>query len=390
MNSTSHQSESQFREEVREWVEANRPVEPRPVNSFDDERQYDLEWQKIQFEGGWAGLSWPKEYGGQDLSLLQQLAWYEEAAKARCPSPAATICYLGLNHAGPTVMKLGSEEHKSFHLPKILKGETAWCQGFSEPNSGSDLASLRTKGTVDGDVLVINGQKTWTSHAHLCDYQELLVRTDPDSERHSGLTWIVGNMRLPGMDIRPIKSLEGVYHNCEVFYDDVRIPLSSIVGGLNNGWRVARTTLGFERATANIGIQTEFVQFVEDVIDYARDNIGPDGRRPIIDHGDIAIRLAEARAETQAMRAMVQLTLERAEGGQVPGSESSIMRLFHTELVQRVCRLAIDILGVKGLKRSAKSDWTHQYLFTFCETIAGGTSEIQRNVIGDRVLGLPR
>ena len=201
-------------------------------------REFDLEWQRRQWAGGWAGVSWPVEYQGRGLPLLHQLIWLEECA--RIGAPDIDSRFVAVNHAGPTLIANGSEEQKAFHLPKILRGEVLWCQGFSEPQAGSDLASLRATGVVDGDDLVVSGQKLWTSFADLADYQELLVRTGPPEGRHRGLTWVICDMHAPGVEVRPITALDGTIHNCEVFYDNVRIPLSSVVGEIDDGWSVAK------------------------------------------------------------------------------------------------------------------------------------------------------
>jgi alkylation response protein AidB-like acyl-CoA dehydrogenase len=381
--------ERRFREEVREWLLANKPGEPRPEHDFAAQTAYDRAWQRTQFDAGWAGISWPKDYGGRGLSPAQQLIWCEEYASAHCPRVHDSL-WLGLNHAGPTLIARGSEAQKSFHLPRILRGEAAWCQGFSEPNAGSDLASLRTRGVVNGDHLIVNGQKTWTTFAHLADYQELLVRTGPEDSRHRGLTWVICDMHSPGIDVRPIKALDGHYHNCEVFYDDVRIPLSNVVGEIDGGWSVTLTTFGFERGPAGFGSFCEEAVALEDLIDYARSHPAAFEDRPAIDSEAIAMRLAMARAHVQSIRALMYQMVSSAERGSAPGTEGSFMHLAHTELQQTIMRLAIDIFGPQGLSRSELGDWVFGYFKSFADTIAGGTAEIQRSIIGERLLGLPR
>ncbi len=377
----------QFREEVREWLQANRPRELRPHNSA-AQIVYDRAWQKAQFDGGWAGVSWPAQYGGRGLSPSQQLIWCEEYASAHCPMVHDSF-WLALNHAGPTVFVRGNEDQKSFHLPRILKGEAAWCQGFSEPNAGSDLASLRTRGVVDGDHLVVNGQKIWTTMAHLADYQELLVRTGPELSRHKGLTWIICDMHLPGVDVRPITALDGEPHTSEVFYEDVRIPLSNVVDQIDNGWSVAMTTLGFERGPASFGAFCEVAVALEELIDHVR-GLEPNAPAALRGGGALAGRIAMARAEVLAVRALVYRMVSSAERGAEPGPEGSLMRLASSELEQTVMRLAMDVLGPAGLSRTSAGSWSIGYFEAFAETIAGGTAEIQRNIIGERLLGLPR
>jgi alkylation response protein AidB-like acyl-CoA dehydrogenase len=381
--------QNRFREEVREWLHAHKPREARPNGSFADQMAYDRAWQRTQHEGGWAGISWPKEFGGRGLSLSEQLIWSEEYARAHCPS-VHDSCWLGLNHAGPTLIARGSEEQKAFHLPRILTGEATWCQGFSEPGAGSDLASLRTRGIVDGDKLVINGQKIWTTLAHLADYQELLVRTGPEDSRHRGLTWVICDMHALGVTVRPITALDGQFHTCEVFYDNVHIPLAQVVGEIDGGWSVAMTTFKFERGSAGFAAFFEIATLLEDIVDYARSDPTMRGSCPAIEGGALAHRLAMARAQVQAVRALMFRMVSAGERGLESDSEGSLMRLAASELEQTIMRLAVDVLGADALSRNVRRDWIIGYFEAFAETIAGGTSEIQRNIIGERLLGLPR
>ena len=241
-----------FREEVREWLHANKPRERRPMDTLRSRWPTTAPGNARSSTADGPASAWPKEYGGRGLSPRSSSFGAKNMPRHTVP-PCIDSCWLALNHAGPTLIVRGTEAQKAFHLPRILKGEATWCQGFSEPNAGSDLAGLRTRGVVDGDHLVVNGQKIWTTFAHLADYQELLVRTGPADSRHRGLTWVICDMRLPGIEVRPIKALDGVYHNCEVFYDNVRIPLSNVVGEVDDGWSVAMTTFGFERGSAAFG-----------------------------------------------------------------------------------------------------------------------------------------
>jgi alkylation response protein AidB-like acyl-CoA dehydrogenase len=387
MEYTFSPEEQRFRDEAREWLNANVPKERRPEDPV-ARRAFDLAWQKRQFEAGWAGISWPRAYGGRELSLMQQLIWHEEYARAG--GPYAGTCFVGLNHAGPTLIQRGSEEQKAFHLPKILAGEVVWCQGFSEPSAGSDLASLRTKARIEGDELVVSGQKIWTSFAESADFQELLVRTDPDASKHKGISWVICDMKSPGITIRPIRTMSGRWDFCEVFYDDVRIPLVNVVGGLNNGWSVAQSTLSFERGTAFIAQQMELAEMVDRLGDLAAGRPGFDGR-PAIEDDEIRRRIGEVRAETIALRAMAYGTVSRAMRKGTPGPEGSMMRLFFGELLQKSLRIAMDILGPEGLAYDAPGDrWVREYLHAFKDTISAGAAQIQRNIIGERVLGLPR
>jgi len=325
---------------------------------------------------------------------MEQLVWFEEYARAGVHD--VTTGFVGLNHAGPTLIACGTPEQKAAHLPKVLRGAEVWCQGFSEPNAGSDLASLQTRAVIDGDHLVVNGQKIWTSFGHVAEFQELLVRTDPDAPRpHAGITWVICPMDAPGLDIRPIKTLAGNSDFCEVFYDNVRIPLANVVGKLNDGWRVAMATLSFERGTAFMSEQVRLARRLDDLVEVARRVPASDGRPRAVDDDEIARRLALAGAEVEAMRAMTYRSLSLAARTGMPGAEASLIRLFFSELSQRIDVLAMDILGAETLggfdaAGASGGQWSERYLTGLSQTIGGGTKEIQRNIIGERVLGLPR
>lgn len=377
-----------FREEVREWLHANKPKVRRPEDPA-ELLEFDRAWQRAQYDGGWAGISWPREYGGRGLSPSQQLIWCEEYAAAHCPH-VHDAGWLGLNHAGPTLIIRGTERQKSTHLPRILKGEAMWCQGFSEPNSGSDLASLMTRGVIDGDHLVVNGQKIWTTLAHLADYQELLIRTGPPDSRHRGLTWVICDMHAPGVEVRPIQALDGTYHNCEVFYDNVRIPLDNVVGEIDDGWSVAMTTFGFERGPAVFGSFCELEVALDELIATAGSNPGRGIGRPALDDDSVAEQLGMMRAELQALRSLMLMMVSADERGIDLGTEGSLLNLPYGELEQEVARYAVEVLGPSGLSRTSPDSWAARYLRSFASTIAGGTSEIHRNIIGERLLGLPR
>ncbi len=391
MDLTFTDAELDFRDEVRTWLGEHRPTETRPIHDRNAMREFDLAWQRQQHEGGWAGISWPAEYGGRGASLIQALIWFEEYG--RLGLPGIDACFVGLSHAGPTLIANASEAHKSFHLPKILSGDVVWCQGFSEPEAGSDLASLQTRAEIDGDQLVVTGQKIWTSFADVADWQELLVRTDRDAPKHKGITWVICDMKSPGIEIREIETMDEEAEFCEVFYDEVRIPLTNVVGRLNDGWRTAMSTLSFERGTAFTVNQVRLAKVVEDLIELAKSKTGPDGRRPAIQDDEIARRLSQARAEVAAMRAMTYAGISRSARFGSPGPEGSITKLYYSDLAQRIYKLGYDIVGADGLHflhRWVPGAWSGSYLYQHSASIGGGTSEIQRNIIGDRVLGLPR
>ncbi|MGE0305413.1 MAG: acyl-CoA dehydrogenase family protein, partial [Acidimicrobiia bacterium] len=299
--------EVEFRDEVRTWIHENGPKEPRP-RAGRAMRDFDTEWQRKQFDGGWAGINWPTEYGGRGLSLLQQVIWYEEYATLGLPG--IDTCFVGNSHAGPTLITRATEEQKAKYLPPILRGEVVWSQGFSEPGSGSDLASLSTKAVVDGDELVVTGQKVWTSFAQHSDLQELLVRTNSDGAKHKGITWVINDMRSPGVEIRPIKTIETGEEFCEVFYDEVRIPLTNVVGQINEGWSVAMSTLSFERGTAFTASQTKLYQTIEWLIELASSRRGSNGK-PLINDDEVSRTLATFRAEVAALRAMTYTGVSR-------------------------------------------------------------------------------
>jgi alkylation response protein AidB-like acyl-CoA dehydrogenase len=381
MRIESTPEERSFREEVRGWLRSNVPRMRRPPSGI-ELRQFDLSWQRRQYDGGWAGIAWPKVYGGRGLSLNEQLIWYEECARA--DAPVGGSLFVALAHAGPTLIARGNESQKAFHLPRILKGEAVWCQGFSEPNAGSDLASLKTHARIDGDSLIVNGSKIWTSYAYISDYQELLLRTDSTVPKHKGLTWVICDMHSPGITIQRISTMSGTGNLCQVFYDDVEIPLSNVVGDVGGGWTVSMTTLGFERGTAFINQQIALASTVDKLLVLAKAS-------GALEDGEIAARLGTLRAEVAALRAMTYLSVSRGRIQDVPGPEGNIIALYYAELSKKVYALAMDLVGPEGSVGSGtERDWHTEYLDAFKNTIAGGTSQIRLNVIGERLLSLPR
>lgn len=381
-----------FRAEARAWLRANMPAEPLPPITADGSEQADYlkRWQRVLFEGGWAGINWPKDYGGRGLSWFEEVIWYEEYA--RIGAPNLDGLFVGLQHAGPILILHGTDEQKAFHLPPILKGEHIWCQGFSEPGAGSDLSALRCRGDIEGDHIVINGSKIWTSFAQRADYQELIVRTEPGSIRHKGLSWLICDMRTPGITVRPIRSLDGQYHNTEVFYDNVRVPIANVVGGLGNGWAMTIATLAFERGTGSIEPQMRLATTVAKLLDYARGTPGLDGR-PLIEDGAVAQRLGDLKARAAGLRAMTYLGAQRTMKQAVPGAESTYVALTLMELKQEVYRAWMDLFGPYGLDHEAANPGIgviDDYLFSYAGTIGGGTSEVRRNIIAERILGLPK
>jgi alkylation response protein AidB-like acyl-CoA dehydrogenase len=379
-----------FRERARAWLSANVPAQRRPP-SGGAAAQFDRDWQRKLFDHGWAGVAWPKAYGGLGLTGLQQVIWYEELARARAPHHINTT-YVALMHAGPTLIARGAEAQRAEHLPKILKGESLWCQGFSEPGAGSDLAALSTRGEVDGDEIVVNGAKMWTTDAQHADFQELLIRTDPASERHKGLTWVICDMRSPGIEIRPIRTMLNDEHVNMVFYDNVRVPLSNVVGEVGGGWSTALSTLAFERGLGFIGDQLELYEKVEKAIELAG-RIRMDDGRLAIEDSEIARKLASLKAETMAIRAMTLADISEADATGVPGPKGSLMKLMVTGAHKSLMQLMSELLGWDFLEFDgdrSSNPWTYDYLWSWVFTISGGTSEIQREITADRLLGLPR
>jgi alkylation response protein AidB-like acyl-CoA dehydrogenase len=374
-------AERHFREECRDWLRDNVPEEQRPLDAA-DAIGFDKVWQRKLFDAGWDGINWPRDYGGRGLSLIEQVIWLEEYAKADAPWIGAN--FVGVNHGGPTLIMNASEAQKAYHLPRILSGEAIWCQGFSEPGAGSDLAGIRTTGRVEGDELVINGSKIWTSFAHVADWQELVLRTEPGSRRHAGLSWVICDMHAPGITIRPIRKMSGQTEFAQVFYDDVRVPMANVVGGLGNGWKVAMSTLSFERGTGFIADQVKLGLEVEHLLGQARASGAASGER-------IADRLAQLRAEVAALRAMTYRNISEVMRNGQPGPEASVIRLFTAELGQRVDRLGVALMGAEILDfRYGDDNRVQDYLRGFAGTIAGGSSQIQRDIIGERMLGLPK
>ena len=390
MDLTYSDEDRAFRARARAWLRDNVPAERRPV-SGPAAAVFDRAWQRKLFEHGWAGVAWPKDYGGLGLSSLQQIIWFEELARAKAPHHNNTS-YVALMHAGPTLIARGTEAQKAYYLPRILSGEDLWCQGFSEPNAGSDLASLKTRGVIDGDHIVVTGSKTWTTDAQYADVQELLIRTDPASERHKGLTWLICDMRTPGIDIRPIRTMLQDDHVNTVFYDEVRIPLANVMGEVGRGWSTALTTLSFERGLGFIGDQLDLYEKVGRVIELAQRVKLEDGRLAIEDDA-IAQRLASLKADTMAIRAMTLAHITESDRSGEPGPKGSLMKLLVTATHKALSEVVADILGWDFLEFDgdrAAYPWTFDYLWSWVFTIAGGTSEIQREITADRLLELPR
>ena len=369
------ESDEAFRAELRSWLERALPELPsRP--SWDDwagRRRFDTDWQRRLFDAGYAGINWPREYGGRDASPSEQLVFLEETTRAR--APYVGVNFVGSLHAGPTIMTEGNDEQKNRYLPEILRGDEVWCQGFSEPGAGSDLAALRTSAVRDGDDYVVNGQKIWCSFAHIADYGELLVRTDPDAPKHRGISWLILPMDAPGIDVRPIDTVLGSSEFCEVFLDDVRVPVANRVGAENDGWRITQVTFAFERGTAFVSELVEARRMAEDLAGLARD--------PAHRH-----ELGHVVAELDGVWALTKRNVTRAARDGSPGDGALMVKLAYSESRQKLGDLSVRVLDRSAL--DIDNEFVVERLRTLALTIAAGTSQIQRNIISERLLGLPR
>ena len=386
-------AEEAFRREVSAWLDANVPADFDPDRfefgmSADERFAWQLDWHRRLHAGGWVGLHWPREYGGRGATLMEQVVFADELARRRLP-PGANM--LGILLVGPTLMQWGSEAQKRRFLPSILSAEEIWCQGYSEPNAGSDLASLETRAVPDGDAFVVNGQKVWTSGAHRAHWMILLARTDPRAPKHRGISYLLVEMRSPGITVRPLVQMTGSAGFNEVFFEDVRVPRANLVGELNHGWDVAMTTLMFERA--GLGSDLRFEGVLEALIAAARSVSR--GGRPAIEDAAVRDQIARFAIEAAALRYGGYRQLTKRLRGQPPGPEGSMAKLVASELNLRIAEWTVALLGAPGqLETHAPGEppghWLARALMARAHTIAGGTSEIQRNILAERVLGLPR
>ncbi len=386
-------AEEQFRDEVRVWMEANVPDDLRGGRDEDLEPaerwQRGLDWHQKLHEGGWVGLWWPEEYGGRGASLLEQAIFNEEMSRL---GVSQGVNLSGISLLGPTLMHWGTEAQKQRFLPKILPAEHIWCQGYSEPGSGSDLASIQTRAVEDGDQFVVNGQKVWTSWAQYSDWCFVLVRTDPDAPKHKGISYILVDMHSPGVTVRPLVQINGDAEFNEVFFEDVRVPKENLVGDLNQGWMVAITTLMFERVSSSSFYR--FEKLLPQLHEVAR-RIELNGR-PAIEDEAVRQQLAQFSIEAEAIKYNELRRLTRQLHGQPPGPEGSFSKIQASELNMRVVDFAMELLGpyavlAKGSPFAVdQARWSYRMLSARGGTIAAGTNEILRGVIGERVLGLPK
>ena len=371
--------EAEFRAELRAWLEANLPEERRGWRGgeqrFGDD--FGREWSRKLYDAGYAGLTWPKEYGGEGAPYSYQAIFYEEMARAQAPGHVGVI---GLGMAGPTIIAHGTDAQKEAHLSKILSAEEIWCQGFSEPDAGSDLAAARTRAERKGDVYVVNGQKVWSSFAHIADFCILVTLSDPASERHAGLTYMIVDIKAPGVEVRPLRQITGEAEFNEIFFNDVEVPVSNRLGEEGEGWQVAMTTLLHERGTLGFALTAALDVSVGRLVANAREHVNGDaGTRE---------RVAAEWIELQALRYTNYRALGTLQRTGVPGPEGSAIKLRWSEQNQRLTKLGREILGGEGILDDGW--WHYQQLRSRGNTIEAGTSEVLRNIVAERVLGLPR
>ncbi len=381
--------------ELRRWIEHNLDPELRVYDAMDERVAASREvfekrrvWQSKLYAAGWAGIAWPREYGGRGAGLIEQIIYNEEYARARAPIVPG---YLGIGMCGPTLIQYGTEEQKRRYVKRILSGEDIWCQGYSEPNAGSDLAAVQSRAEDKGDYFLLNGQKIWTSAAQYADMMFLLARTDPAAPKHKGISYLLLDMKSKGVEVRPLVTMNGHRHFNEVFFEDVQIPKENLVGPKNEGWKVAMTTLMHERGIAGgAGHRSQVKRLAELAM-----SVQIDGR-PAWEQSWVRQRLAQFAIESDAIKYTRLRGLTRILKGLPPGPEGSMLKLCGSELGIRIASFATELLGGHALLAEPSATvpdaprWLNRVLSSRQYTIAGGTSEIQRGIIGDRVLGLPR
>lgn len=367
--------EAAFRAEVRAWLQANAPAQPISRRDVKAARA----WSRRMYEAGYAGLAWPREYGGRGAPLTYQAIALEEFARAQAPPHLGVI---GLGMAGPTILVHGTEEQKRRYLPAILSAEEIWCQGFSEPGAGSDLAAVRTRAELKDGRFLVNGQKVWSSYAHIADWCLLLARSDPQSQRHAGLTYLLLDMHAPGVEVRPLRQLTGEAEFNEIFFTDVEVPVANVLGEIGGGWQVAITTLMHERATLGFALTGALEVAVTKLIGLARERGLGDSR--------LRDRVAQEWIELQALKLTNYRALTALVETGVPGPEGSVTKLHWSEQNQRLTKLALEVIGPESALADDHAWWRREQLRSRGNTIEAGTSEILRTIIAERVLGLPK
>jgi alkylation response protein AidB-like acyl-CoA dehydrogenase len=395
MDLSFSEEEERFRQRVRAFMQANLPegwgTPAYRQTAGDDVTALQRGWMRRLHEAGFLGMAWPKEYGGQGASQIELAIFNEEAARFRAPNP---INGVGLILAGPTIMAHGTDDQKKRFLPKILSGEELWCQGFSEPNAGSDLASLRTRAELVGDEFVVNGQKCWTTMAQDADWCILMVRTDPTAPKHRGISYLLVDMKTPGVTVRPLKQMTGGHEFNEMFFDNVRVPRHNLLGELHGGWRVGVTTLMNERGTSAFAVWLRYRITFDELVEMARKQVR--GGKPATQDPIIRQQLAQIYVDLEGLRYISYRTFSQILKGGTPGPEGSVSKVVWSELNQRLNEVAINLEGpTSQLVRKSpyvidEGRWQFTFLRSRANTIEAGTSEIQRNIIAQRVLGLPK
>jgi len=390
MDLTLTTEELNFRDTLRAWLKANVPPPwTRGTNDPEAKKaylQYLNDWQRKLFDGGWAGIAWPAQYGGRGAAPIEQAIFQEELALAGAPERLGVI---GEGLVGPTIIAMGTEAQKERYLRPMLTGREIWCQGFSEPNAGSDLAALNTKAVLDGDHYVVNGQKIWTSFAHIADQCLLVVRTDSTVAKHKGLTCLLVDMKSPGLSVRPLRMMSGDASFNEMFFTNLRVPVANVLGKVNEGWGVALTALGNERVSISTGRYMVLKRELDQLLERAREtrrNGAPLTKDPLIRQ-----KLAQAHVELEVFRLNTLRAVTAPFKGGAPGPEGSLLKVCWSETNQRVVHCALEVLGLSAqLWDYDEGRWAFNYLRARGNSIEGGTSEIQRNIVAQRVLGLPR
>jgi alkylation response protein AidB-like acyl-CoA dehydrogenase len=385
-----------FRSEFKSWLSTNLPKAAKAEDGMDfmressaDDWKRRLEWHKKMHAGRWVGISWPKEYGGRGATLTQQIIYNEELSKVNSPM---LVNGLGIMLVGPTIIHWGTEEQKQRYVPKILSADELWCQGYSEPGAGSDVAGLQTRAVEEGDYFIVNGQKVWTSDAHHADMCILLVRTDPEAPKHKGISYVLVDMHSPGVTVRPLVQITGDANFNEVFFEDVKVPKKNLMGEKNQGWQVAITTLMFERS--GIGGGRDLMGQVKELVELAKSL--PSNGHTAWDDTSVRQKLSGFACEAAGLRYTGFRQLTRRLKGLPPGPEGSVLKLCTSELNLKMNKFAMEMLGPYSQMEFHsphaidKGKWSYRMLASRALTIAGGTSEIQHNIIGERVLGLPK
>ncbi len=378
MDLTFNERELAFRDELRGWLADNKP-DARP-EEIDEESGYQWrrEWQHKLYEAGWAAPAWPSEFGGRDATLTEQAIYFEELGRSRAPVMANT---LGILLGGPTLMVWGTEEQKQRYLTPILSAEEIWCQGFSEPDAGSDLAAVKTRAVRDGDDWVVTGQKVWTSGAQYSKWCMLVARTDPDQAKHKGLSYFLMDMEQPGVEVRPLRQITGSAEFNELFLEEARIPNENMLGQPGDGWKVAMTTLMNERAGLGFTLQINLRHLLDELIGVA-------AQKGMLDDAYYADQLAELHIRCEATRLLAWRGLTNTEKYGQPGPEGSLVKWLWSDTNQLATQLSVDIIGPEALTMG--TSWAYGLMRARGNTIEGGTTEILKNIVAERVLGLPR